>query len=93
MPADHPRPLRLPPHKIAEITGSMNPDGEADAELCSRLYDELAALAPKHRAAVVAALGYAEGPVGAAMEVGCDVAEGARLTEDALERLRQGMRD
>ncbi|MDP9431513.1 MAG: hypothetical protein M3P91_02005 [Actinomycetota bacterium] len=93
MPADHPRPLRLPPHKIAEITGQLDPEGAADAELRSRLYEELAALGPEHRAAVVAALGYAEGPVGAAMEVGCDVAEGARLTEDALEQLRQGMRD
>ncbi|MDP9395195.1 MAG: hypothetical protein M3Q27_13540 [Actinomycetota bacterium] len=92
MPDQHRRPVHLPPHVIAAI--ASGDDSElAEADLRARLHECLAALPDDERAAVVAAHGYGEGPVGAAMEVGCEVGEGADLAQEGLRRLRDSMRD
>ena len=90
--AEFRRPVRLPSAVVEGIASYRPaPDTSGEDELSERLHAELAAMPDDQRAAVVAALGYDEGPVGAAMEAGCDVDRGAELTEAGLERLRRAL--
>ena len=59
-----------------------------EAELQQALLDALAALPADQRVAVVAALGYAEGPAGAAMELDVDPHDAEQLAQQGLEALR-----
>lgn len=62
-----------------------------EAELQRALLEALAALPPDQRVAVVAALGYAEGPAGAAMELDLDPHAAEQLAQQGLGALRQAL--
>ena len=62
-----------------------------EAELQQALLNALAALPADQRVAVVAALGYAEGPAGAAMELGVDPHDAERLAQQGLDALRHAL--
>jgi DNA-directed RNA polymerase specialized sigma24 family protein len=63
------------------------------AELLHRLELALAALPPAERTAVVAAHGYGEGPIGAAIELDLDSADADALTRNGLQLLRAALAD
>ncbi len=90
------RPSRvraMPPDEVdARATGPT----DAEAELIHRLEVALAALPEAERTAVVAAIGYAGGSVGAAMELGLDpndTADADALTQGGLQLLRGALAD
>lgn len=86
-----PRCRPLPPY-LVEAVAAVDPE-LSHPELLDRLDEALAGLPPAERAAVVAAHGYAEGPVGAAMEVDAEVAEAAALARRGLALLRAALED
>ena len=86
-----PRCRPLPAH-IVEAVADDSPE-LSHPELLDRLDQALAALPAPERAAVVAAHGYAEGPVGAAMELDADVAEADALARSGLTLLRAALAD
>ncbi len=94
-----PRPPRcrpLPPAVVDAVRDRAAASPEAalsEAELAERLQQALAALPPAERTAVVAAVGYGEGAVGAAMEVELEPDEAHALAQRGLELLRQGLAD
>lgn len=63
-----------------------------EAELRRALLKALAALPADQRVAVVAALGYAEGPAGAAVELDLDPRTAEQLAQQGLDALRQALR-
>jgi DNA-directed RNA polymerase specialized sigma24 family protein len=67
--------------------------GISPPELLDRLDQALAALPPAERAAVVAAHGYAEGPVGAAIELDVETEDGDALARSGLQLLRAALAD
>lgn len=92
MPADRPPRCRpLPPH-LVEAVAAAEP-GASPPEVLDRLEQALAALPPAERAAVVAAHGYAEGPVGAAIELDVDTADADALARNGLQLLRAALAD
>jgi DNA-directed RNA polymerase specialized sigma24 family protein len=62
-------------------------------ELLDRLDLALASLPPAERAAVVAAHGYDEGPVGAAMELDREIGDADALARNGLQLLRAALAD
>lgn len=87
-----PRPLRcrpVPP-AVAEAVHAPEPDS-SEAELLDRLERALATLPAPERAAVVAAHGYAEGAVGAALETGHDTEDADALARNGLQLLRAAL--
>ena len=84
-----PRCRPVPP-AVAEAVRAAAPDS-SEAALLSRLEDALADLPPAERAAVVAAHGYGEGPVGAAMATGHSTEDADALTRNALQLLRAAL--
>ncbi len=62
-----------------------------EAELERALLKALADLPAAERVAVVAALGYAEGPAGAAMELGVEPVEAEELARQGLDALRRAL--
>ncbi len=86
-----PRCRPLPAHVI-EAVAAPDP-GVSNPELLDRLELALAALPPAERAAVVAAVGYAEGPVGAAVELDLDPEDADALARNALQLLRAALAD
>lgn len=64
-----------------------------ESALHDRLGLALAALPEDERTAVVAAYGFAGGPVGAAMELDLDVADADAVTRSALQLLRAALSD
>ncbi len=86
-----PRCRPLPPSVVAEVPDESHEQQEA--ELLHRLGHALAALPDAERTAVVAAVGYVGGPVGAAMELNLDVADADALTRNALQLLRAALDD
>ena len=62
-----------------------------EAELQQALLNALAALPADQRVAVVAARGYAEGPAGAAMELGVDPHDAEQLAQQGLDALRHAL--
>ena len=93
MPQDRPerprRPVSLPPDVIAELLSREDLASEHDLQV--RLSEALAQLPAEQRTAVVAAHGYAEGAVGAAMELGVEPARAQELAEEGLALLRAAM--
>lgn len=87
------RPSRvrtMPPHEVdahAAVVASH------EAELVFRLEQALAQLPEAERTAVVAAVGFAGGSVGAAMELGLEVADADALTRNGLQLLRAALSD
>ncbi len=92
MTADRPPRCRpLPAHVVEAVAAA---DAEiSHPELLDRLDRALAGLPAAERAAVVAAHGYAEGPVGAAMELDADIADADALSRRGLELLRTALAD
>jgi DNA-directed RNA polymerase specialized sigma24 family protein len=86
-----PRCRPLPPEVLAAVRAVAV--GTPDAELFERLEDALATLPDAERAAVVTALGYAEGPVGAAIELGLPLADATSLVDSGLQLLRGALAD
>lgn len=89
-----PRPPRcrpLPAH-VVEAVAAATPVA-SHPEVLDRLDEALAALPPAERAAVVAAVGYGEGPVGAAMELEVETGDAQALAESGLQLLRAALAD
>jgi len=86
-----PRCRPLPAH-LVEAVAAAEPEA-SHPEVLDRLDASLATLPPAERAAVVAAYGYAEGPVGAAMELDVDTAEADELAGRGLNLLRAALAD
>ena len=86
-----PRCLPLPAH-VVEAVAAAEPFA-SHPEVLDRLDEALAALPPAERAAVVAAHGYAEGPVGAAMELEVETADADALARNGLQLLRAALAD
>lgn len=92
MTADRlPRCRPVPPH-VAEAVAAPE-DGLSQPELLDRLERALAALPAAERAAVVAAHAYAEGPVGAAIELDVETEDGDALARNGLQLLRAALAD
>jgi len=64
-----------------------------EAELVRRLEVALAQLPAAERTAVVSAIAYAGGSVGAAMELGVDIADADAVTRSGLQLLRAALDD
>jgi DNA-directed RNA polymerase specialized sigma24 family protein len=87
-----PRPPRCRPVPPAVAERVRAPEADAsEAALLSRLEDALAALPEAERQAVVAAHGYDEGAVGAAVETGHDPADAEALARNGLQLLRAAL--
>lgn len=86
-----PRCRPLPPHVVDSVRDST--PATSEAELVDRLERALAALPAPERSAVVAAVGYGEGAVGAAMEVELDPEQAHALAESGLQLLRAALAD
>ena len=84
-----PRCRPLPPTYVAQVADTA--PVTTRAELLDRLDAALASLPPAERTAVVAAHGYAEGAVGAAMELELDSADADALTQNGLQLLRAAL--
>jgi hypothetical protein len=88
------KPPRLRPIAPGTIANNVSSsEGLSDTELVARLYEALAALPPAERAAAVVAIGFGEGPVGAAMELGLEPEDADALTRNALQLLRGALAD
>ena len=86
-----PRCRPLPAH-VVEAVAAAQPE-LSHPELLDRLDLALASLPPAERAAVVAAHGYDEGAVGAAMELDAEVADADALARNGLQLLRAALAD
>jgi DNA-directed RNA polymerase specialized sigma24 family protein len=86
-----PRCRPLPPSVVDAVIDAA--PSTSRAELVHRLEQALAALPPAERMAVVAAHGYGEGPVGAAVELDIDNGEADALARNALQLLRAALAD
>ena len=86
-----PRCRPLPSHVVEAVAAPV--PGISPPELLDRLDRALAALPPAERAAVVAAHGYAEGPVGAAIELDVETEDGDALARSGLQLLRAALAD
>lgn len=86
-----PRCRPLPPHVVDAVRDPGT--SMSEAELVDRLERALAALPAPERTAVVAAVGYDEGPVGAAMEVELDLEQAHALAQSGLQLLRAALLD
>lgn len=87
------RPSRvrsMPPH---EVDAHPAAPGSHEAQLVLRLEQALFRLPEAERTAVVAAIGYAGGSVGAAMELGLEVEDADALTRNGLQLLRAALSD
>ncbi len=92
MTTERPPRLRpLPPHVVDAVRDPTPPVSEA--ALLDRLEQALRALPAPERAAVVAAVGYGEGAVGAAMEVELDPEQAEALARSGLQLLRAAVLD
>ena len=92
MNPDRPPRCRPLPAHVVESVAAAEPFA-SHPEVLDRLDEALAALPPAERAAVVAAHGYAEGPVGAAMELEVETADADALARNGLQLLRAALAD
>jgi DNA-directed RNA polymerase specialized sigma24 family protein len=80
----------MPPHEVD--THALLEESQ-EAELVRRLEVALAALPDAERTAVVSAIAYAGGSVGAAMELGVEIADADAITRSGLQLLRAALDD
>ena len=92
MNPDRPPRCRPLPAHVVEAVAAAEPFA-SHPEVLDRLDEALAALPPAERAAVVAAHGYAEGPVGAAMELDVETGDAEALARNGLQLLRAALAD
>ena len=91
MAEDRPSRVRcMPPHEVD--THALLEESQ-EAELVRRLEVALAALPDAERTAVVSAIAYAGGSVGAAMELGLEIADADAITRNGLQLLRAALDD
>ncbi len=89
--AERPSRVRtMPPHEVDQHGA---PEGSHEAELVLRLEQALVGLPEAERTAVVSAIGYAGGSVGAAMELGLEIDDADALTRNGLQLLRAALAD
>ena len=86
-------PSRVRTMAPADVDSRAAAQADQDAELVRRLEVALASLPDAERTAVVAAIGFAGGSVGAAMELGLDVEDADALTRNGLQLLRGALAD
>jgi DNA-directed RNA polymerase specialized sigma24 family protein len=86
-----PRCRPLPPHVVAAVADAA--PASSEAAVLDRLEQALAALPQAERAAVVAAHGFGEGPVGAAVELDVETADADALARSGLQLLRAALAD
>ena len=87
------RPSRVRCMSPLEVDAHAAVVEEQEAELVRRLELALAELPPEERTAVVAAVAYAGGTVGAAMELGLEIPDADALTRNGLQLLRAALSD
>ena len=87
------RPSRVRCMPPGEVDSHAAAGADDDAELVHRLEEALAALPAAERTAVVSAIAFAGGSVGAAMELGIDVGDADALTRNGLQLLRAALTD
>ena len=92
MTADRPPRCRPLPAHVVEAVAAAEPSA-SHPEVLDRLDAALASLPAAERAAVVAAHGYAEGPVGAAMELDVETGQADVLARRGLALLRTALAD
>jgi DNA-directed RNA polymerase specialized sigma24 family protein len=80
----------MPPHEVDAHAAGV---ASHEADLVARLELALSTLPEAERTAVVAAIGYAGGSVGAAMELGLELEDADALTRNALQLLRGALSD
>ena len=86
------RPSRVRTMSPYDVDHRPAPESEeSEAALVLRLEQALAALPAAERTAVVAAIGYAGGSVGAAMELGLEVDDADAVTRNGLQLLRAAL--
>ena len=91
MAEDRPSRVRcMPPHEVD--THALVEEAQ-EAELVRRLEVALAGLPDAERTAVVSAIAYAGGSVGAAMELGMEIADADAITRSGLQLLRAALDD
>ena len=91
MAEDRPSRVRcMPPHEVD--THALLEESQ-EAELVRRLEVALASLPDAERTAVVSAIAYAGGSVGAAMELGVEIADADAITRSGLQLLRAALDD
>lgn len=90
--AEH-RPSRVRCMPPAEVDNHPAPEGSYEGELVRRLEVALAGLPDAERTAVVSAVAYAGGSVGAAMELGLELPDADALTRSGLQLLRAELSD
>jgi DNA-directed RNA polymerase specialized sigma24 family protein len=76
-----------------EVDAHASAVASHEAELVARLEQALSTLPEAERTAVVAAVGFAGGSVGAAMELGLELDDADALTRNALQLLRAALSD
>jgi hypothetical protein len=86
-----PRLRTISPGVIADNVSDT--EGLSDTELVARLYEALETLPPAERAAAVVAIGFGEGPVGVAIELGMETEDAEAVTRNALQLLRGALAD
>ena len=92
MPNERPPRCRPLPAHVVEAVAAVEPFA-SHPEVLDRLDEALAALPPAERAAVVAAHGYGEGPVGAAMELEVETDDAEAVARNGLQLLRAALAD
>ena len=86
-----PRCRPLPPSVVEAVIDTAPTTSRA--ELLDRLERALAELPPAERTAVISAHGFAEGPVGAAVELDLNSADADALTRNGIQLLRAALAD
>jgi DNA-directed RNA polymerase specialized sigma24 family protein len=87
------RPSRVRAMAPAEVEQHAAQVESYEAELVLRLEQALAQLPEPERIAVVSAIAFAGGSVGAAMELGLEVDDADALTRNGLQLLRAALAD
>ena len=90
-----PRPGKcrpLPPH-VVDSRAASDPAGTDEADLLRRLDEALRDLPDDQRTAVIASYAYAEGAVGAAVELDVETGDAHALGERGLAALRTVLRE
>ena len=87
------RPSKVRTMPPIEVDNHAPAEDVQEAELVRRLEVALAELPAAERTAVVSAIAYAGGSVGAAMELGVDVADADAITRSGLQLLRAALDD
>lgn len=87
------RPSRVRTMAPFDVDSHAAAAADQEAELVRRLEVALAALPDAERTAVVAAIGFAGGSVGAAMELGLEIEDADAVTRNGLQLLRAALAD